>query len=161
MLITLCFSFFHLMICMLKMLNLCCIFHLAGPCQYTRATHFLASTCTLPNDMGSSIYGCAIRFQIQVAGKLTLIISKCAHFWARCMCCCCFFFQVLVFIAIILNGANLYGYIKCNYGSNTNLNTAASDFVRKQVFRSAFDFMSKPSQPSTTGIVWNKYILYS
>ncbi|XP_055326019.1 uncharacterized Golgi apparatus membrane protein-like protein CG5021, partial [Sitodiplosis mosellana] len=57
---------------------------------------------------------------------------------------------VLVFIAIILNGANLYGYIKCNYGSSTNLNSAASDFVRRQVFRNAFDFISRPSQPPTT-----------
>lgn len=61
------------------------------------------------------------------------------------------FSKVLVFIAIILNGANLHGYIKCNYGSSTNLNSAASDFVRKQVFRNAFDFMSRPSQPTTTG----------
>lgn len=44
-----------------------------------------------------------------------------------------------------------YRYIKCNYGSNANLNSAATDFVRKQVFRNAFDFMSKPSQPTTTG----------
>lgn len=65
--------------------------------------------------------------------------------------------QVLVVIAIILNGANLYGYIKCNYGSNTNLNSAATDFVRKQVFRNAFDFISRSSQPapnnSSSGIV--------
>ncbi|XP_031627991.1 uncharacterized Golgi apparatus membrane protein-like protein CG5021 isoform X2 [Contarinia nasturtii] len=58
--------------------------------------------------------------------------------------------MVLISIAIMLNGANLYGYIKCNYGSSTNLNSAATDFVRKQVFRNAFDFMSKPAQPPTT-----------
>lgn len=61
-------------------------------------------------------------------------------------------------IAIVLNGANLYGYIKCNYGANTNLNTAASDFVRKQIFRNAVDLISRPAQPATVnpnGIVWN------
>lgn len=60
-------------------------------------------------------------------------------------------------IALALNGANLYGYIKCNYGSDKDLNSAASDFVRTQLFRSAVDLISKPaSQPTTarpTGIV--------
>lgn len=65
--------------------------------------------------------------------------------------CFTFVIQVLVFIAIILNGANLYGYIKCNYGSNTNLNSAATDFVRQQVFRNAFNFISRPAQPAATG----------
>lgn len=52
-------------------------------------------------------------------------------------------------IAIVLNGANLYGYIKCYYGANTNLNTAASDFVRKQIFQNAVDLISRPAQPTT------------
>lgn len=63
---------------------------------------------------------------------------------------------MLVLIAMALNGANLYGYIKCNYGAGTNLNSAASDFVRKQLFRSAVDIIAKPQQPTTsrpTGIV--------
>lgn len=42
---------------------------------------------------------------------------------------------LLVCIAIILNGANLYGYIKCKMGSNQNISTATGDFFRKQVLQ--------------------------
>lgn len=60
-------------------------------------------------------------------------------------------------IALALNGANLYGYVKCNYGAGKDLNSAASDFVRTQLFKSAVDMISKPAaQPTTakpTGIV--------
>lgn len=139
------------------MLNLCRIFHSAGPRQCTRTAHFLACTCTISNDLGTLIHGRAIRFQIQMAGNDQIKHIDTIHIFAKqtTMLLLLSLFQVLVFIAIILNGANLYGYIKCNYGSNTNLNSAASDFVRKQVFRNAFDFMSRPSQPtgSSTGIV--------
>lgn len=48
-----------------------------------------------------------------------------------------------VFIALTLNGANLYGYIKCHYGSDTKINTAANDFVRKQLFQSTWSMLSK------------------
>lgn len=53
-------------------------------------------------------------------------------------------------IALALNGANLYGYVKCNYGANKDLNSAASDFVRTQIFRSAVDMMTKPNAQPTT-----------
>lgn len=60
-------------------------------------------------------------------------------------------------IALALNGANLYGYVKCNYGANKDLNSAATDFVRTQLFRGAVDLIIKPTaQPTTsrpTGIV--------
>lgn len=80
----------------------------------------------------------------------------------------CFFFLVaflglkfkwllVVMIALALNFANLYGYVKCKYGAGTNLNSAASDFVKAQIFRGAVDIMTKPSsQPTTskpTGVV--------
>ncbi|KAG4078221.1 hypothetical protein HA402_011293 [Bradysia odoriphaga] len=57
---------------------------------------------------------------------------------------------LLVLIALALNGANLYGYVKCNYGANKDLNSAASDFVRTQIFRSAVDMMTKPNAQPTT-----------
>lgn len=38
-------------------------------------------------------------------------------------------------IAIILNSANLYGYVKCKMGSDKNISTATSDFLRKQVIQ--------------------------
>lgn len=60
-------------------------------------------------------------------------------------------------IALTLNGANLYGYVKCNYGADKNLNSAATDFVKTQLFKGAVDMMSKQTpQPTTarpTGIV--------
>ncbi|XP_055910247.1 uncharacterized Golgi apparatus membrane protein-like protein CG5021 isoform X1 [Eupeodes corollae] len=64
---------------------------------------------------------------------------------------------LLVMIALVLNAANLYGYIKCNYGAGTSLNSTATDFVKTQLLKNAVDIMTKPSsQPTTakpTGIV--------
>lgn len=56
-------------------------------------------------------------------------------------------------IALSLNGANLYGYVKCNFGANKDLNSAATDFVKGQIFKNAVDMMTKPSGntvPQTT-----------
>lgn len=61
-----------------------------------------------------------------------------------------FFLQLLVMIALSLNGANLYGYVKCNYGAGKDLNTAATDFVKTQLFRGAVDMMTKPAAQPTT-----------
>lgn len=57
---------------------------------------------------------------------------------------------VPVLIALALNGANLYGYIKCHYGSDKQLNTAANDFLRKRIFQSAFSMMTRPTQPDNS-----------
>lgn len=62
-------------------------------------------------------------------------------------------------IAIALNAANLYGYVKCNYGASKDLNSAATDFVKTQLFKNAVDMMTKPNTaPPTnvrpTGVVW-------
>lgn len=56
-----------------------------------------------------------------------------------------FKWMVPVCIALALNGANLYGYIKCHYGSDKKINSAANDFVRKQLFQSAWSMLSKPA----------------
>uniref|UniRef100_A0A1L8DUS4 Golgi apparatus membrane protein TVP23 homolog n=3 Tax=Nyssomyia neivai TaxID=330878 RepID=A0A1L8DUS4_9DIPT len=56
---------------------------------------------------------------------------------------------LLVLIALALNGANLYGYVKCNYGASKNISSLTTDFVKTQVLKSAFDMMSRPgSQPA-------------
>ncbi|XP_015588561.1 uncharacterized Golgi apparatus membrane protein-like protein CG5021 isoform X2 [Cephus cinctus] len=55
---------------------------------------------------------------------------------------------LLVCIAIILNGANLYGYVKCKMGNNQNISTATSDFFRKQVIQNVASMMTK-SPPTT------------
>ena len=38
-------------------------------------------------------------------------------------------------IAMALNGANLYGYVKCKMGGDKNITAATSDFLRKQVIQ--------------------------
>jgi hypothetical protein len=63
-----------------------------------------------------------------------------------------------VLIALALNGANLYGYIKCNFGASKDIKEATSDFVKDQVFKNAVGILSKPSNPPVnntrvTGIV--------
>lgn len=76
----------------------------------------------------------------------------CPVFWA-------FFFVValfslklkwmlLVLIALALNGANLYGYIKCNFGANAKLSTTTSDFVKSQVLKNAVNLMNLQSNSS-------------
>lgn len=58
---------------------------------------------------------------------------------------------LLVMIALALNGANLYGYVKCNFGANKDFKSATTDFVRSQVLRNAMDIITKPSaQPPNT-----------
>lgn len=52
---------------------------------------------------------------------------------------------LLVMIALALNGANLYGYVKCNFGANKDLKSATTDFVRSQVLRNAVDIITKPN----------------
>lgn len=44
--------------------------------------------------------------------------------------------QVVIFIANILNGANLYGYIKCRVGTGKSIKDYATGMVTKQMFSS-------------------------
>jgi hypothetical protein len=50
-----------------------------------------------------------------------------------------YFLQLLVCIAIVLNGANLYGYIQCKIGHgeklSSSLTSMTSDFFRRQVIQ--------------------------
>ncbi|GJQ70822.1 hypothetical protein Trydic_g749 [Trypoxylus dichotomus] len=52
---------------------------------------------------------------------------------------------LLVIIALILSGANLYGYIKCKVGQSENLGTVTSNFLRKQVLQGAVSIVSRQS----------------
>lgn len=63
-------------------------------------------------------------------------------------------------IALSLNGANLHGYIKCNFGANKDVKSVGSDFLKAQVFKNAVDMLTKNAQPplvhksgNNTGIV--------
>lgn len=53
-------------------------------------------------------------------------------------------------IALAFNGANLYGYVKCAFGANKDLNSAAGDFVKEQIFKNALDIITKPSSSSSS-----------
>lgn len=48
-------------------------------------------------------------------------------------------------ISLTLNGANLYGYIKCNFGANKDVTSAAQDFVKGTVIRNAMSNFLNPS----------------
>ncbi|GBP74739.1 Uncharacterized Golgi apparatus membrane protein-like protein CG5021 [Eumeta japonica] len=63
--------------------------------------------------------------------------------------------QLVVLIALTLNGANLYGYIKCKFGAKENLTSATTDFVKRQILQNATSFFTQPAPPTTgrTGVV--------
>lgn len=44
---------------------------------------------------------------------------------------------LVVLIALVLNGANLHGYIKCHFGANKDVTSAAQDFVKGAVMKNA------------------------
>ena len=39
-------------------------------------------------------------------------------------------------VGITMNASNLYGYIRCKIGAGTNMSSAASSFLGKQVLQS-------------------------
>lgn len=54
----------------------------------------------------------------------------------------------MVCIALSLNYANLYGYIKCKFGQNSdnstlgsNITSFTSDFIKKQLFQNVSYFL--------------------
>ncbi|XP_034939079.1 uncharacterized Golgi apparatus membrane protein-like protein CG5021 isoform X2 [Chelonus insularis] len=57
---------------------------------------------------------------------------------------------LLVCIAFVLNGANLYGYVKCKMGKDKNISAATSDFLRKQVMQNVMSSMMTKSPPTTS-----------
>lgn len=63
---------------------------------------------------------------------------------------------LLVLIALALNGANLYGYIKCSFGASAKLSTTTTDFVKSQMLKNAVNLMNfqssntNPTQPGNT-----------
>lgn len=60
---------------------------------------------------------------------------------------------LLVCIAIVLNGANLYGYIQCKIGHGQKLSTSltnmSTDFFRRQVIQNVASMMTRPSPPTS------------
>lgn len=89
-----------------------------------------------------------------------MALVLCPAVWAILFIIALFGFKfkwlLLVMIALALNGANLYGYVKCNFGASKDLRSATTDFVRSRVLKNAVDMMSKPQQPTMsrpTGII--------
>lgn len=86
------------------------------------------------------------------AAKNLLTTAESRIFWLSIVVCqvlwVVFFFGAIftfkfkwfmvVCVALILNGANLYGYIRCKLGSRKKLSSVASSFLGQQMFRSMF-----------------------
>uniref|UniRef100_A0ABD2WRB7 Golgi apparatus membrane protein TVP23 homolog n=1 Tax=Trichogramma kaykai TaxID=54128 RepID=A0ABD2WRB7_9HYME len=51
--------------------------------------------------------------------------------------------MLLAVIALILNGANLYGYFKCKMGGDKDISSATSDFFKKQVIQNMATMMTR------------------
>ena len=47
-----------------------------------------------------------------------------------------FAWLMIVIVGTAMNGANLYGYIKCKYGANQKLSTVATGFLGRQLWSS-------------------------
>lgn len=56
-----------------------------------------------------------------------------------------FFFQLVVVIALMLNGANLHGYIRCKVGNKDSLTSVTSEFIKKQVMSNAINIVTRQS----------------
>ncbi|XP_050514728.1 uncharacterized Golgi apparatus membrane protein-like protein CG5021 [Diabrotica virgifera virgifera] len=57
---------------------------------------------------------------------------------------------LLVTIALILTGSNLYGYVRCKVGNKESVSSLTSDFLRRQVLQNAVSLMTRqpPAQPA-------------
>ncbi|XP_015908261.1 Golgi apparatus membrane protein TVP23 homolog A [Parasteatoda tepidariorum] len=54
---------------------------------------------------------------------------------------------VVVIVALVLNGANLYGYLRCRVGGNESFGTVVSNMMGRQVISNMFNsFRKKPEQ---------------
>ncbi|XP_035224332.1 Golgi apparatus membrane protein TVP23 homolog B-like [Stegodyphus dumicola] len=54
---------------------------------------------------------------------------------------------VVVLIALVLNGANLYGYLRCKVGGSENFTSAVSNMMGRQVISNMFSSLwKKPEQ---------------
>ncbi|XP_056018952.1 uncharacterized Golgi apparatus membrane protein-like protein CG5021 isoform X2 [Ostrea edulis] len=42
--------------------------------------------------------------------------------------------KMVALVGVIMNGANLYGYVKCKYGSKTKLTSVATGFLGQQIW---------------------------
>ncbi|XP_072044684.1 Golgi apparatus membrane protein TVP23 homolog B-like [Amphiura filiformis] len=58
-----------------------------------------------------------------------------------------FAWLVVSLVGISLNGANMYGYIRCKVGSKKQLSSMATQFLGRQMFNTAMSAATAPTQP--------------
>jgi len=58
---------------------------------------------------------------------------------------------MVVCVGLIMNGANLYGYIRCKLGAKKKLSSVATNFLGQQVFKSMLSQASSTSGKGTQG----------
>lgn len=82
-----------------------------------------------------------------------MALILCPLFWSIIMIFCIFGLKfkwmLLVMIALALNGANLYGYLKCKFGAKENLKSVTTDFMKNQLLQNATSLMFKQPAPPT------------
>ncbi|KAM5339895.1 Golgi apparatus membrane protein TVP23 homolog B-like [Glossophaga mutica] len=61
-----------------------------------------------------------------IACMVTIILLLSCDFWAV---------KAVVTMGVVLQGANLYGYIRCKVGSRKNLTSMATSYLGKQFLR--------------------------
>lgn len=57
-----------------------------------------------------------------------------------------FKWMTIIITALMFNGSNTYGFLKCRYGSDSNLKSVASGLFGKQILQSVFQKMSGNTQ---------------
>lgn len=61
--------------------------------------------------------------------------------WSILCFTCLIYFRIkwlpVVVMAVVLNGANLYGYVKCKFGSKTSLKSVATNYFGRQFLKQA------------------------
>ncbi|XP_052863654.1 uncharacterized Golgi apparatus membrane protein-like protein CG5021 [Anopheles cruzii] len=101
----------------------------------------------------------SVKFNPHEVRIFWLALVVCPVFWGFFFIVALFGFKfkwlLLVLIALALNGANLYGYLKCNFGAGANLGTTTSNFVKSQVLKNAVNLIatqaSYPAEGSGAG----------
>lgn len=61
-----------------------------------------------------------------------------------------FRWMTIIVIAIMLNASNTYGFVKCRYGSESNLKEVATGFFGQQMLKSMFQRSSNTNQNENT-----------
>jgi len=57
--------------------------------------------------------------------------------------------MTIIIVAIMLNASNTYGFVKCRFGSESNLKEVATGFFGKQMLKSMFQRSTADQTAST------------